>query len=106
MRISDWSSDVCSSDLDQICRRRRRERTHRRNAMKYRKLGHGLEVSAIGIGCMPLIKGGNILYGEAADVDESTRTTYRAIDIGVRSEERRVGKECVRTCRSRWSAVK
>ena len=34
--------------------------------MKYRKLGHGLEVSAIGIGCMPMIKGGNILYGEAA----------------------------------------
>ena len=37
--------------------------------MKYRKLGHGLEVSAIGIGCMPMIKGGNILYGEAADLD-------------------------------------
>src|SRR3546814_8744706 len=62
MRISDWSSDVCSSDL---------------------KLGHGLEVSAIGIGCMPMIKGGNILYGEAADVDESTRTIHRAIDLGV-----------------------
>src|SRR3546814_8953740 len=51
--------------------------------MKYRKLGHGLEVSAIGIGCMPMIKGGNILYGEAADVDESTRTIHRAIDLGV-----------------------
>src|SRR3546814_4196638 len=51
--------------------------------MKYRKLGHGLEVSAIGIGCMPMIKGGNILYGAAADVDESTRTIHRAIDLGV-----------------------
>ncbi|UKK84587.1 aldo/keto reductase [Sphingopyxis sp. BSN-002] len=51
--------------------------------MKYRKLGHGLEVSAIGIGCMPMIKGGNILYGEAADLDESTRTIHRAIDLGV-----------------------
>jgi len=51
--------------------------------MKYRTLGHGLEVSAIGIGCMPMIKGGNILYGEAADVDESTRTIHRAIDLGV-----------------------
>ncbi|MBL0914535.1 MAG: aldo/keto reductase [Sphingopyxis sp.] len=51
--------------------------------MKYRTLGHGLEVSAIGIGCMPMIKGGNILYGEAADLDESTRTIHRAIDLGV-----------------------
>ncbi|ALJ13216.1 aldo/keto reductase [Sphingopyxis macrogoltabida] len=51
--------------------------------MKYRKLGHGLEVSAIGIGCMPMIKGGNILYGENADLGESTRTIHRAIDLGV-----------------------
>lgn len=51
--------------------------------MKYRKLGHGLTVSAIGIGCMPMIKGGNILYGEAADLDESTATIHRAIDLGV-----------------------
>ena len=51
--------------------------------MKYRKLGHGLEVSAIGVGCMPMIKGGNILYGEAADMDEATRTIHRAIDLGV-----------------------
>ena len=51
--------------------------------MKYRQLGHGLEVSAIGIGCMPMIKGGNILYGEAADLDESTATIHRAIDLGV-----------------------
>ncbi|KTE34003.1 MULTISPECIES: aldo/keto reductase [unclassified Sphingopyxis] len=51
--------------------------------MKYRTLGHGLQVSAIGIGCMPMIKGGNILYGEAADLDESTATIHRAIDLGV-----------------------
>jgi aryl-alcohol dehydrogenase-like predicted oxidoreductase len=51
--------------------------------MKYRELGHGLKVSAIGIGCMPMIKGGNILYGEAADLDESIRTIHKAIDLGV-----------------------
>ncbi len=51
--------------------------------MKYRALGHGLEVSAIGIGCMPMIKGGNILYGAEADLDESTRTIHEAIDHGV-----------------------
>ncbi|SKB68344.1 aldo/keto reductase [Sphingopyxis flava] len=51
--------------------------------MKYRTLGQGLQVSAIGIGCMPMVKGGNILYGEAADMDEATRTIHRAIDLGV-----------------------
>ncbi|NIJ37064.1 aryl-alcohol dehydrogenase-like predicted oxidoreductase [Sphingopyxis panaciterrae] len=51
--------------------------------MKYRTLGHGLQVSAIGIGCMPMIKGGNILYGENADLGESTRAIHRAIDLGV-----------------------
>lgn len=51
--------------------------------MKYRKLGQGLTVSAIGVGCMPMIRGGNILYGEVADLDESTRTIHRAIDLGV-----------------------
>jgi len=51
--------------------------------MKYRTLGNGLTVSAIGIGCMPMIKGGNIMYGEVADLDEATATIHRAIDMGV-----------------------
>ena len=50
--------------------------------MKYRKLGHGLEVSAIGIGCMPMIREGNINYG-VADDDVSTRTIHEAIDLGI-----------------------
>ena len=50
--------------------------------MKYRTLGQGLKVSAIGIGCMPMIRDGNINYGHADD-DESTRTIHRAIDLGV-----------------------
>lgn len=50
--------------------------------MKYRTLGHGLQVSAIGIGCMPMIREGNINYGYAND-DESTRTIHAAIDLGV-----------------------
>lgn len=51
--------------------------------MKYRTLGHGLEVSAIGIGCMPMIKGGNIVYGEDASPDEAIATIHDAIDRGV-----------------------
>ncbi|MEG3147512.1 aldo/keto reductase [Sphingomonas sp. RT2P30] len=50
--------------------------------MKYRMLGDGLKVSAIGIGCMPMIRDGNISYG-AADDDESIRTIHEAIDLGV-----------------------
>ena len=50
--------------------------------MKYRTLGHGLEVSAIGIGCMPMIRDGNINYGRAND-DMSTRTIHEAIDLGI-----------------------
>lgn len=51
--------------------------------MKYRNLGHGLNVSAIGVGCMPMIKGGNIVYGEDADPDEAINTIHRAIDLGL-----------------------
>src|SRR3546814_8317370 len=65
MRISDWSSDVCSSDLARPRPRRTSPRRARRSA------------------AWP---------GSAA-------TAARA----GRSEERRVGKECVSTCRSRWS---
>lgn len=51
--------------------------------MQYRELGHGLKVSALGVGCMPMIKGGNIVYGEDADPDEAIKTIHRAIDLGI-----------------------
>ena len=50
--------------------------------MKYRTLGQDLTVSAIGIGCMPMIRDGNINYGTADD-DVSTRTIHEAIELGV-----------------------
>lgn len=50
--------------------------------MKYRTLGQDLKVSAIGIGCMPMIREGNINYGHADD-DVSTRTIHEAIELGV-----------------------
>ena len=52
--------------------------------MKYRTLGQGLEVSAIGIGCMPMVRGGNITYGATAEDDESIATIHHAIERGVR----------------------
>lgn len=51
--------------------------------MKYRTLGQGLEISAIGVGCMPMVRGGNINYGGDATEDESLATIHRAIDLGV-----------------------
>jgi len=51
--------------------------------MKYRTLGGGLKVSALGIGCMPMVRGGNINYGGDASEDESIATIHRAIDLGI-----------------------
>lgn len=51
--------------------------------MKYRQLGQGLTVSALGIGCMPMVRGGNITYGGDASQDESIATIHRAIELGV-----------------------
>src|SRR3546814_9797908 len=84
MRISDWSSDVCSSDLLQQHRQRR---------------GRGDDALAADA-CFgqPQVQGEIAARGQVAvDRDQF----LHAADL--RSEERRVGKECVSTCRSRWS---
>ena len=50
--------------------------------MKYRKLGSELEVSALGLGCMPMAGIGKGMYGEAS-MAESLATIDRAIELGV-----------------------
>ncbi len=50
--------------------------------MKYRKLGAELEVSALGLGCMPMFGIGQGMYGKA-DTSESLATLDRAIELGV-----------------------
>ena len=50
--------------------------------MKYRTLGPEFEVSALGLGCMPMAGVGKGMYGEADDT-ESIATIHRAIDLGV-----------------------
>src|SRR3546814_2817002 len=74
MRISDWSSDVCSSDLV----------AHRRPEPA------GPAVHQVGE------------QHERDDQQDPGQVGDRAALVE-RSEERRVGKECVSTCRSRWS---
>lgn len=50
--------------------------------MQHRTLGRSLEVSALGLGCMPMAGVGANMYG-AADETESIATIHRAIDLGV-----------------------
>src|SRR3546814_3319410 len=78
MRISDWSSDVCSSDLEAV---------ERRDNLEFLR-----PVDVMGVTTGQLERR---LVGFRAGIAEE-----RAVG---RSEERRVGKECVSTCRSRWS---
>src|SRR3546814_19325538 len=88
MRISDWSSDVCSSDLlrhGQLC-----QQALIQVQGVFQRLDHVLQH---GNACMALIVGRQHVPGAG----------LRAGVLEHRSEERRVGKECVSTCRSRWS---
>src|SRR3546814_20775520 len=98
MRISDWSSDVCSSDLldadaiiDAQCATlalaaRLAEEADARPPLV--NLGGGFGI--------PYFPGDMSL-----DIEKIGAALHEALEQ--RSEERRVGKECVSTCRSRWS---
>src|SRR3546814_14705069 len=89
MRISDWSSDVCSSDLN---------------------LGlvvHGDLAYRLPDFTASRASGGGDSSGSRARrrspaLARKTRNK-ECLGLTSRSEERRVGKECVSTCRSRWS---
>src|SRR3546814_7630943 len=95
MRISDWSSDVCSSDLtgDQLDLRLE-------NLRPAKGLADQRPLHIERAGC-------HSARGPAfvAAIDHGLRQAgfIGVIDIAARSEARRVGKECVSTCRSRWS---
>src|SRR3546814_14310416 len=102
MRISDWSSDVCSSDLIATCMRREIreeaaiecESMHLRGTLNWPGFGkHGEDW----LGFIFIIDAwhGTPLQGNHEGTLEWVERE--------RSEERRGGKECVRTCRSRWS---
>src|SRR3546814_1118424 len=96
MRISDWSSDVCSSDLLGI-RCSRRKILQRTPGMTEGRLPPEKQVNLKAL-----------LLKEAVWTFRLFRLKYPEIEAELyqadweRSEERRVGKECVSTCRSRW----
>src|SRR3546814_11522358 len=96
MRISDWSSDVCSSDLPAAATVLTDQRI---------RIADGKIVSvapwqaSANDGAVVDWSGYTVLPGL---IDLHTHVADGAISSS-RSEERRVGKECVSPCRSRWS---
>src|SRR3546814_15808174 len=74
MRVSDWSSDVCSSDLLPLVRVK--------SKAPLRKWCH---------------------FSPVRCSLKATPAAFSSVLPVFRSEERRVGNECVSTCRSRWS---
>src|SRR3546814_20813027 len=98
MRISDWSSDVCSSDLFQICGRRTFADA---SGCIVGGTMTGAEIAAefTAVFTFASAKGHTAQMGAHAHGDQPFLLAFG----GTRSEERRVGKECVSTCRYRWS---
>src|SRR3546814_3192409 len=93
MRISDWSSDVCSSDLLAPGAEEQRREAARASQLRAR-FGQ--------IALQPMLRllaqrHQPLLAALAGHAQHALAQVHR------RSEERRVGKECVSTCRSRWS---
>src|SRR3546814_6276140 len=82
MRISDWSSDVCSSDLNSFTR-----------------AASGADSSPST--CSATARS-SIAWAASTSVEQAASSNL-VFWNEARSEERRVGKECVSTCRSRWS---
>src|SRR3546814_14533106 len=120
MRISDWSSDVCSSDLlvTPVARvnggldweaSSALSVSLRVNYLRSNTTGE----SVFGFDLQPngdfFIAINNITKSVTEAFSAGLSTVYKFDDLGLtdsfitRSEERRVGKGCVRTCRYRWS---
>src|SRR3546814_15053376 len=96
MRISDWSSDVCSSDL-RIQERMLETDIDRLPAERLLESGSLFHEELIRM-C-----GNPFLHMSLVRVNRMRRLLEYRANLDRRSEERRVGKECVSTCRSRWS---
>src|SRR3546814_20802909 len=100
MRISDWSSDVCSSDLAIPRGRVKKGDVHRAVIVRTAKEVRRQDGSSIRFD-----RNAAVLINKQGE-PIGTRIfgpVTRELRAKKRSEERRVGKACVSTCRSRWS---
>src|SRR3546814_13206938 len=110
MRISDWSSDVFSSDLRrQIARLGRREiGLHHLGLAELRRDRPiieqvGRDEGAVRVDQRDRVDDPRVGGRRVRIVRGRLGEEAGAKLLDMRSEERRVGKECVSTCRSRWS---
>src|SRR3546814_17652117 len=107
MRISDWSSDVCSSDLDRLAYDQQKVRLFylTNGYADFRVISAVAELTSNKqdfIITYVVEEGERYKFGDD-DVQSEIRDFQP--EMLKRSEERRVGTECVSTCRSRWSTV-
>src|SRR3546814_18581115 len=114
MRISDWSSDVCSSDLDnRIHAFERTDLVREQYHAAHWRAGNDSVIVPVAVACQKTgvhgVKPVDILCRVnreqnpgLVDLGRQRQLDQYAVDA-FRSEERRVGKECVSTSRSRWS---
>src|SRR3546814_19802290 len=106
MRISDWSSDVCSSDLDADAGKENKTAAEAEKSEKDKKAeAKEGEKKKPGHPHLAQSKGpiNVILFSDADMLENYNWVQVRDFFGQRRSEERRVGKECVSTCRARWS---
>src|SRR3546814_10080354 len=115
MRISDWSSDVCSSDLAMPSDPRGTSPGIR--AASFQAQDGQLDYQILLMqdegktdtftGQAELNVAGRYANGKSGHIDlpafKVQLQRYTHLNGALRSEERRVGNECVSTCRSRWS---
>src|SRR3546814_17205013 len=95
MRISDWSSDVCSSDLTQTARHQHaRKLALHTGIIALILIENGFDGWRHGHAFPSCTKG---LTGRAGGLKSIV------LEIPDRSEARRVRNECLSTCRSRWT---
>src|SRR3546814_21150829 len=95
MRISDWSSDVCSSDL-------KASQERKKNNLRQKVVNKPSTFCA-----RPCDGSYRVLtkttWSPSCFLRCAANLTIITLMMMPRSEERSVGKECVSTCRSRWS---
>src|SRR3546814_14797149 len=105
MRIRDWSSDVCSSDLET-----RVEAGYQPESAYFECL-HELKLSVDlmyeqGIAGMRYSISDTAEYGDLhrgpRNINAAAKSETRKVLDGIRRDKRSGGKECVSTCRSRW----
>src|SRR3546814_15363964 len=101
MRISDWSSDVCSSDLLAVLDRRHpadRERAAVAGAVDLvdDRMPDVARAQEVGVQRVRVARLGQRRLRRRQRLPQHLPAAHS-------SEERRVGQECGRTCRSRWS---